>query len=43
MNYIGFHDKGMLLAGGCGGTNGPPLIDKTEYLERAYLFSRELY
>ncbi len=43
VNYIGFHDKGMLLAGGCGNTNGPPQIDKTEHLEQAYLFGRKLY
>ncbi len=43
VNYIGFHDRGMLLAGGCGDTNGPSQIDKTEHLERAYLFGRELY
>ena len=28
VNYIGFHDKGMVLAGGCGDTNGKPQIDK---------------
>ena len=43
VNYIGFHDRGMLLAGGCGDTNGLPQIDKTEHLERAYLFGRNLY
>ena len=43
VNYIGFNDRGMLLAGGCGDTNGPPQIGKTEHLERAYLFGRELY
>ncbi len=43
VNYIGFHDKGMLLAGGCGDTNGPPQINKTEHLELAYRFGRELY
>lgn len=43
VNYIGFHDRGMLLAGGCGDTNRPPQIDKTGHLERAYLFGRELY
>ena len=37
VNYIGFHDKGMLLAGGCGDTNGQPQIDRTEHLEKAYL------
>ncbi len=43
VNYIGFRDRGMLLAGGCGDTNGPPQIDKTEHLERAYLFGKNLY
>ena len=43
VNYIGFHDRGMLLAGGCGDTNGPPQIGKTGHLERAYAFGRELY
>lgn len=43
VNYIGFHDRGMLLAGGCGDTNGPPQIGKTGYLERAYAFGRDLY
>ena len=43
VNYIGFRDRGMLLAGGCGDTNGPPQIGKTEHLERAYLFGRDLY
>lgn len=43
VNYIGFHDKGMLLAGGCGDTNGQPQIDKTDHLDRAYLFGKNLY
>ena len=43
VNYIGFRDRGMLLAGGCGDTNGPPQIGKTEHLNRAYLFGRDLY
>ena len=43
VNYIGFHDRGMLLAGGCGDTNGPPQISKTGHLKRAYTFGRELY
>ena len=38
VNYIGFHNKGMLLAGGCGDTNGKPQIDKTDHLEKAYQF-----
>lgn len=43
VNYIGFSDKGMLLAGGCGDTNGKPQIDKTEHLSAAYRFGREIY
>lgn len=43
VNYIGFHDRGMLLAGGCGDTNGKPQIDKTEYLEKAYEFGKHIY
>lgn len=43
INYIGFHDKGMLLAGGCGDTNGRPQIDKTDYLRQAYEFGRKIY
>ena len=43
VNYIGFHDKGMLLAGGCGDTNGKPQIDKTEHLTAAYQFGKNIY
>lgn len=43
VNYIGFHDKGMLLAGGCGDTNGRPQIDKTNHLVEAYEFGRNIY
>lgn len=43
INYIGFHDKGMLLAGGCGDTNGKPQIDKTDYLKKAYGFGKAIY
>ena len=43
VNYIGFRDKGMLLAGGCGDTNGKPQIDKTEHLNDAYLFGKNIY
>lgn len=43
INYIGFHDKGMLLAGGCGDTNGKPQIDKTNYLKAAYEFGKNIY
>lgn len=43
INYIGFHDRGMLLAGGCGDTNGKPQIDKTNHLQRAYEFGKTIY
>lgn len=43
INYIGFNDKGMLLAGDCGDTNGKPQIDKTEHLTAAYQFGKEIY
>lgn len=43
INYIGFHDKGMLLAGGCGDTNGRPQIDKTNHLIEAYNFGKNIY
>lgn len=43
INYIGFHDKGMVLAGGCGDTNGKPQIEKTNHLEEAYLFGKSIY
>ena len=43
VNYIGFHDRGMLLAGGCGDTNGRPQIEKTGYLQKAYSFGKSIY
>lgn len=43
VNYIGFTDKGMILAGGCGDTNGKPQIEKTSYLEKAYEFGKTIY
>ena len=43
VNYIGFRDKGMLLAGGCGDTNGKPLISQTSNLEKAYEFGKNIY
>ena len=42
VNYIGFEGKGMLLAGGCGDTNGRPRIGETTHLEEAYAFGRGL-
>lgn len=43
INYIGFRDKGMLLAGGCGDTNGKPQIAKTGHLREAYDFGKNIY
>lgn len=43
IHYIGFHDRGMLLAGGCGDTNGKPQIDKTSHLAEAYEFGKNIY
>lgn len=43
VNYIGFHDKGMVLAGGCGDTNGMPQIDRAGYLKQAYEFGKRIY
>lgn len=43
VNYIGFHDRGILTAGGCGDTNGQPQIEKTKNLERAYEFGKNIY
>ncbi len=43
VNYIGFRDRGMLLAGGCGDTNGRPRIDKTGHLQKAYEFGKNIY
>ena len=33
----------MLLADGCGDTNGKPQIDKTEHLKEAYQFGKSIY
>lgn len=43
INYIGFTDRGMLLAGGCGDTNGKPKIGETSHLEEAYDFGKNIY
>lgn len=42
INYIGFRDVGMVLAGGCGDTNGKPQIKATDYLNEAYCFGKSL-
>lgn len=43
VNYIGFRDRSMLLAGGCGSTNGRPQIEKTGHLKEAYEFGLHIY
>lgn len=43
INYIGFNDKGTLLAGGCGDTNGTPQIGATNHLIEAFEFGKRIY
>ncbi len=43
VNYIGFTDRGVLLAGGCGDTNGRPQIATTDALDKAREFGRDMY
>lgn len=43
VHYIGMKDLGMVLAGGCGDTNGKPQIDKTDNLKKAYEFGKMVY
>lgn len=43
VKYIGFHDRGMLLAGGCGDTNGAAGIKATDWFVKARAFSRTVY
>ena len=43
VNYIGFSDRGMLLAGGCGDTNGKAGIAQTSHLSEAYEFGKSIY
>ncbi|MBQ6933961.1 MAG: hypothetical protein IJN37_06190 [Clostridia bacterium] len=40
---LGFNNKGMYLAGGCGGTNGAPLINETYHLEKVYQSGKNIY
>lgn len=43
INYIGFNDKGMILAGGCDDDDGKPAVAKTPHLERAMQFGKSIY
>lgn len=43
VHYLGFQDKGMLLASGCGGSSGKAAIEKTDWLQKAYEFGKNIY
>lgn len=43
INYLGWSDKGMILAGGCGGSPTKRHIEDTGHLETAYQFGKSLY
>lgn len=42
VNYLGWNDKGMVLAGGCGGSPTKRCIAETGHLETAYNFGKSL-
>lgn len=42
INYLGWVDKGMVLAGGCGGSPDKRCIETTEHLKTAYAFGQKL-
>jgi len=42
VNYLGWSDKGMVLAGGCGGSPDKRHIEDTGHLEAAYMFGKNL-
>lgn len=42
VRYLGWNDKGMVLAGGCGGSPTPRHIEDTGHLERAYQFGKSI-
>lgn len=43
VNYLGWNDKGMLLAGGCGGSQTKKKIAETEHLANAFAFGKNMY
>lgn len=43
VNYLGWNDKGMLLAGGCGGSQTKKKIAETEHLQNAFAFGKNFY
>jgi hypothetical protein len=42
INYLGWKEKGMVLAGGCGGSPTPRHIKETGYLETSYILGKTL-
>lgn len=43
VNYLGWHDKGMLLAGGCGGSQTKKNMAATPHLQNAFAFGKNMY
>lgn len=43
VHYIGWNDKGMLLAGGCGGSQTKKNIAETKHLQNAFAFGKNIY
>lgn len=43
VNSLRWKDRGMVLAGGCGGTNSPKRIKETNFLEEAKRFGSTLF
>ncbi|MDL2264466.1 flavodoxin family protein [Synergistaceae bacterium OttesenSCG-928-I11] len=42
VNYLGWRDKGMVLAGGCGGSPTKRCIEETGHLDEAYGFGKSV-
>lgn len=42
VNYLGWNDKGMLLAGGCGGSQTKKNIAETTHLQTAFAFGKNM-
>ena len=42
VNYLGWTDRGMVLAGGCGGSPGKRRIEETGHLDAAYQLGRSI-
>lgn len=42
INYLGWKDRGMILAGGCGGVDESRCIQTTSHLQKAYEFGQNI-